>query len=228
MSIATNIAIKDLPEAINNAIAAIPSGGTKIWFGTINPNGEATRFSPINMNANVTGQYTVTQSTTFNQYEAYHLFDNNVSNFWIGTGNGTETITLDLGSGNTQILGRYSIQVNNVPEPARAPRTWTMLGSNDGTNFTLLDTVSNEQGWQNAETRDYDTDVATTAYRYFRWAITANNGDGQYTQSTALILNSLGTPFEDGNVGDLYFNTITKRFYGPFDGETWDVLGDLA
>jgi hypothetical protein len=86
-------------------------------------------------------------------------------------------LRMDIGAGNAKVLGAYAIHLNPFSETARAPKDWTMEASNDGSSWTTLDTVTNETGWVNEETRTFVCDVVGGAYRYFRLNITANNGD---------------------------------------------------
>jgi hypothetical protein len=61
-----------------------------------------------------------------------------------------------------------------------------MVGSNNGSTWTTLDTRTNETAWASAETRSYLCTVLGTPYRYFRLKITANNGDTTFTQIAEL------------------------------------------
>ncbi|MBQ6136953.1 MAG: discoidin domain-containing protein, partial [Kiritimatiellae bacterium] len=64
---------------------------------------------------------------------------------------------------------------------ARAPRTWTFSGSNDGAIWTELDSET-ETGWSgNPESRYYEF-VNTTRYRYYKFDATALNGGTDYVQ----------------------------------------------
>jgi F5/8 type C domain len=56
-----------------------------------------------------------------------------------------------------------------------APKDWTFQGSNDGANWTTLDTRTNEAAWAPSERREYT--IATPAsYLHYRLHITAHNG----------------------------------------------------
>jgi hypothetical protein len=80
------------------------------------------------------------------------------------------------------------VQVNSIPETGRAPKSWTLQGSHNGTDFDTLHTVVNTPEFTNGEKRDFTCTVATTAYRYFRLNVTANNGDASYLQIGELYL----------------------------------------
>jgi F5/8 type C domain-containing protein len=162
-----------------------------------------TRFSPLNMSSNTApSPYVASASSAYTSSDAFNAFNFSTSSssaglafghYWIGTGGGTDWLQIDLGSGTTKILGVYDIQVNVIPEPNRAPKNWTMQGSNNGTTWTTVDTRISETAWLSGQVRSYTCATQTTAYRYFRLNITANNGDATYTQVNSLYLYEAGT-----------------------------------
>jgi hypothetical protein len=85
------------------------------------------------------------------------------------------TWKLDCGVGNTFLLDNYSIQSGSLS--SIAPYTWTLQGSNDNTNWDTLDTVT-ALAFGAATLRNFDCDVKTTAYRYFRFNCTKTGGTG--------------------------------------------------
>lgn len=117
------------------------------------------------------------------------------SNSWIGTGSGTDWIKIDLGSGVANTLVAYSFvcAITN-----RAPKNWTMEGSNDDSSWTTVDTRTNITGWKpgtysavsgsDFEIRTFFLSAESAGYRYYRLNITANNGDATYTQITEIYL----------------------------------------
>jgi len=123
----------------------------------------------------------VSDSSEYGGYPAWKTLDGGAS-YWIGTGSGVDWVKYDFGSGNSYVVRSYWIRVDNVPEPNRAPKNWTFEGSNDGSTWTTLHTVTNQTSWDNNETRYFTPTDTSTAYRYFRINITANNGDATYTQ----------------------------------------------
>jgi hypothetical protein len=72
------------------------------------------------------------------------------------------------------VIKRYTVtSANDLPE--RDPRDWQFQGSNDGTNWTTLDT----QSGQSFPFRYYEMEYAVSrpaAYRYYRLNITADSG----------------------------------------------------
>jgi F5/8 type C domain-containing protein len=155
-----------------------------------------TEFGPHDLtSATSHSPFVVSSSSNYTTLENFHAFDgaSSTGHYWLGTGGGVDWLQLDCGSGITHLLGSYALQMDYVPEAARAPKNWTMLGSNDGSTWNTLDTRTNEINWNTAnEVRTYTCATVTTAYRYFRLNVTANNGDATYTQVAELFLY-LGT-----------------------------------
>lgn len=123
--------------------------------------------------------------------DAFDAFEGNVGigQYWLtSAGNPTGWLKIDMGSGNTFVIHQYEIQVNSVPEPNRAPKDWTLQGSNNDSDWTTIDTVAGETAWGNAEKRLFSCDDVSTAYRYFKVVVTANNGDANYLQIAELFL----------------------------------------
>lgn len=116
-------------------------------------------------------------SGSFDDFKAFDGLIAN-ANTWISAAAPPQWLQIKIATGDKRILSSYAVQVNNYPSPTRAPKDWTMEGSNDGSTWDTLDTVTNETGWGSGEMRNFTCDVATTAYCYFRLNISANNGDG--------------------------------------------------
>ncbi|MEE9361195.1 MAG: basic secretory protein-like protein [Cellulophaga sp.] len=72
------------------------------------------------------------------------------------------------------IVNKYTITSGN-DTPERDPKNWTFSGSNDALNWTDLDRRSNEAFTNRNQSKEYTFD-STTAYKYYRISITANNG----------------------------------------------------
>jgi F5/8 type C domain/Chaperone of endosialidase len=170
-----------------------------------------TEFGPHDLtSATSHSPFVVSSSSNYTTLENFHAFDgaSSTGHYWLGTGGGVDWLQLDCGSGITHLLGSYALQMDYVPEAARAPKNWTMLGSNDGSTWNTLDTRTNEINWNTAnEVRTYTCATVTTAYRYFRLNITANNGDATYTQVAELFLY-LGTAAAPTQRGNIAYNQI--------------------
>jgi hypothetical protein len=67
--------------------------------------------------------------------------------------------------------------------PARSPKDWTFLGSNDGVNWKTLDEQTGETGWEtNKPEERYYEFVNNKSYQYYKFNCTANNGATDYLQ----------------------------------------------
>ncbi len=78
-----------------------------------------------------------------------------------------------------KVINRYTMNADtNGARNARMPNTWIFKGSNDGSSWTNLDSQSSIT-WSAGETKTF-TFTNVTSYTYYRWAITANNGDGSW------------------------------------------------
>jgi hypothetical protein len=127
-----------------------------------------------------------TEANAANQ--AFMAFDDNTTtdgsgffNKWTASTT-TGWLRYDFGSGNAKVITYYSI---TGPEGSisasinRAVKTWTFEGSNDGSTWTTLDTRTNEPAWSKLEKRVYSISN-TTAYRYYRINVSANQGASDY------------------------------------------------
>jgi hypothetical protein len=143
-------------------------------------------FAPHDLTGAGTHQpYLISASSQFGGFESYHAFDGittGAGSYWLGTNGGVDWLQLDTGTGFSYLLDNYSVRVNTIPEPSRAPKNWTLKGSNDGRTWTVLDTQTNQTAWTSGEIRNFSTSSIVIYYRFFRLDITANNGDATFTQ----------------------------------------------
>lgn len=138
-------------------------------------------FAPHNLTSNTpTAPYIISASTAYASLPPYKAFDNAIggSGYFVTNAVSTGWIQIYF-NGGYYTLNNYSIRVNTIPEPNRAPKDWTMQGSVDGTTFTILDTVTNQTTWASGETRNFvcESYYKVQGYKYFRINVTANNGD---------------------------------------------------
>lgn len=125
-------------------------------------------------NADLT-QPTASKITASDEYAAagegrVQAFDNQQNTKWlVFNSTGWLGYTFDKAT----VIDAYTItSANDVP--GRDPKNWQLLGSNDGTNWTTVDTRSNETFATRFQTRSYLT-TNTQAYRHYRLHVTANN-----------------------------------------------------
>ncbi|HYT92746.1 MAG TPA: PA14 domain-containing protein, partial [Gemmataceae bacterium] len=116
--------------------------------------------------------------------DASKAFDISVTTAWLGNMTATGSwLQYQFAGGIANAITAYAI-TSAADTPSRDPRSWQLLGSNDGTTWTTLDTQTNQSFSGRSVTKTYSL-TNTTAYRYYRLAITANNGSTE-TQTGGL------------------------------------------
>lgn len=101
------------------------------------------------------------------------LVDNNLSTKYLAF-NYTSSLYVQLAFSTAKKLDAYKITSGN-DAPERDPRNWTLQGSNDGNNWTVIDTRSNESFSGRTETRTFNL-ASQANYSYYRWNISSING----------------------------------------------------
>ena len=71
----------------------------------------------------------------------------------------------------------YTVQAQSYQWNERAPKNWTLQGSNDNSNWTTLDTQTNQTGWGKWQKRTF-TPTTVGNYRWYKLVITAINSGG--------------------------------------------------
>lgn len=127
--------------------------------------------------------FVVSASSNTGGWDPWRAFDGAWNDGWLGTGAGVDWLKLDTG-GSYICIGYRVIQADTA---GRAPKNWTFQGSNDNSTWTTLDTRTNQTSWGNNEGRTF-LFTNSTAYRYYRINISANNGDGTYVGFAELYL----------------------------------------
>lgn len=126
---------------------------------------------------------------------------------WITSGPTTPTgwLRFDFGSGNSKVIKYYSVVCAGAAANVdRAPKTWTFQGSDDASTWTTLDTQTNVPAWLAAEERTFAT-TNTTAYRYYRINVTANQGDANLL---AIGEFKLFTPLESDTLIEIKVDSV--------------------
>ncbi len=72
-------------------------------------------------------------------------------------------------------VGAYTFTSANDASD-RDPKDWTLKGSNDGVNWTVIDTRSGESFNNRFQTKRYELPGAAQAFTHYRIFLTANNG----------------------------------------------------
>ena len=142
------------------------------------------------------------------------LFNGNFGDYLDSGTTGYWTAGVDLGSGVSEIITTYTVTAGN--EIGRAPKEWVLQGSNDNSNWTSLDTKTNEITWRTFETRTY-TFSNSTAFRYYRFYNLRGSSSFQRTNIAELeLLKSTG----EGSA----YKTINSLTLGNESGTTSPVL----
>lgn len=85
-----------------------------------------------------------------------------------------------------QVINAYTMTSGN-DTPERDPTAWQFSGSNDGSNWVILDDEANQSFPNREQTVKYRL-TNNTAYTYYRVTISANNGDGLWQQTEWRLL----------------------------------------
>ena len=123
---------------------------------------------------------TITASSQIHEGESKEMaFDNTTSTKWLTGGTPTGWIQFQFPQGNRSVVRRYSIaSANDAPE--RDPRRWTLYGSDDGENWTVVDT-RDDQSWNQRFLRREFECAHPNAFNIYRLTITGNNGSPNLT-----------------------------------------------
>jgi len=82
-------------------------------------------------------------------------------------------IKYDFGAGNSKTIEKYTLATGPDYEEYM-PKGWEFQGSNNDSDWTTLDTINEQTNWEVNEIRSF-TFINTTAYRYYRFYLTAHN-----------------------------------------------------
>ena len=122
----------------------------------------------------------VSASTNYHTMLPWEAFSHVVDpygNCWATSGVPTGWLKFDFGSGNSGIAGTYTVTCGDGNNLTRAPKTWTLQGSNNDTDWDVLDTQTNVPAWTAlGEMRIYSIS-SPAAYRYYKLDITGNHGN---------------------------------------------------
>jgi hypothetical protein len=144
---------------------------------------------------------------------AAQAFDGDPETKWLDF-SGTSWLQYATPGGVPKVVTQYTITSANdtAQYPGRAPRSWTLKGSNDGESWTTLDVRSDAADVANLSTRVYRI-TNSTAYRYFRLGDIVSNGDSIIQiaevalQSDQVVAIAAGTSSATSSFGaDAYYS----------------------
>jgi RHS repeat-associated protein len=138
------------------------------------------------MTSNATPSGTASASSSFSSdYAAWKGFDHDAASAlcWI-TASGTATGWLGYDFPAPTVVRQYRISTRDVPSVPTAvcpPKTWTFEGSDDGTNWTVLDTQTDVTDWAQSSSAVKTFAIANeAAYAHYRLNVSAANTSASY------------------------------------------------
>lgn len=146
---------------------------------TANPGDPYTQFADWKLfgflPGDVTADASVEGTPSRNDREVIgNLTDSNSATKYLNTWQGSAEVIYTLPT--AKVITDYSLTSAN-DEPTRDPAAWTVYGSNNKTDWTPLGSQSGQTFAARYQTNLY-TLSNTTAYKYYKLAITANNSAG--------------------------------------------------
>lgn len=110
-------------------------------------------------------------------------FDDDVNTKFLAR---SSTIWMRIGFNESLTASQYSITSAN-DSPSRDPKNWRLEASNDGVNWTVLDSRENQSFDKRFQKRYFQFEN-TEKYLFYRLNVTRNNGDGFLTQLADWLL----------------------------------------
>jgi hypothetical protein len=148
--------------------------------------------TPVTITADGLGTITARAENGTNEGKE-KAFDQNAGTKWLDF---SSTSWIQYASTKTYRVTSYALTSAN-DEPARDPKDWALLGSNDGVNWTTLDTRTGETFSARFQTKTY-TVSSNAAYSSFRLRIDASLYDVGIIQLAELAITgteqSFGAP----------------------------------
>lgn len=117
-------------------------------------------------------------------FPAAYAFDDSQSSLWLAAKSGSPWLryvfTQGVQVGAYKIMGYSSLASGSTQ--GRAPKAWSLQGSNNGTSWTTLDTRSNQINWGNQEDRQFEitgTNGVYNSYTQYRLVVTESVDAGE-------------------------------------------------
>jgi hypothetical protein len=116
------------------------------------------------------------------------------------------------------ILYSYSM-INRINFDARTPRNFRIYGSNNGTDWTIVDARANITQWLWPTRLTFTlANPSMTPYSYFRLVVNATIGPNS-VQVSSWILNGPAAAYTTGTATDFYADRIGKLWTTPYTGQ---------
>ena len=142
------------------------------------------------MTAETTSSVTVTDSGNLGAgYEGWRAFDNDSDTRWgVGATSGILSVSLTA----AKIVAGYSIRARNDSYLIDSPKDWTFEGSNNGSDWTVLDTQAGVTSWSMNERKEFAVS-SPASYLYYRLNISSNQSGTDTSVSEVELLE--GVPY---------------------------------
>ena len=111
----------------------------------------------------------VTSSASNSSYPATSAFDDGAdseSSRWLAVGSALPNVWIQYDFIQPTEISGYSIQSENYNYAERSPKDWSLQGSNDNLQWTVVGSESNQSGWGQWETRIFSVSNPDS-YRYY-------------------------------------------------------------
>lgn len=119
------------------------------------------------------------------------VVDGNTDTYWANNNNMPVTITADLGAGQSVALTRIALARSSLNagwnDDNFSPGKWTFEGSNDNSNWTVLDTVTGNLTPPDSQFDEF-TFINTDPYRYYRMVITRSFSGSNFVSISEIQL----------------------------------------
>lgn len=128
------------------------------------------------MTSDSSGGATASASSYFSGVNPYGAFNNNRFSpiGWVTNNTSTGWLRIQLPSAKT-VYSYGIVPWSSDNFPSRSPRTWTFEGSNDGTNWTTLDTRTTFVSWTQYAQTIFPIS-SPSSYLYYRLNVSLNGG----------------------------------------------------
>jgi hypothetical protein len=158
-----------------------------------------------------------------------------VSTSYYATKTATSTSTysgewLQLQMPSSIVIASYSISTERTILN-RGPKNMIVLGSNDGTNWYLLDTETNITGYSGNVAKPFTVSSNTTLYSYYRLCIGANNnntntavGEWKLFGYQNMFLTKLGSRANEGDLHLYNYQVVSAQITSQLESELYAAV----
>jgi hypothetical protein len=194
---------------VTNAAGSVSSNSAALTVAAVS---NLVGLTPLSFDAS--GQYAPTQGIA-------QLFDGQTSTKWLAF---SATTWVQIVFASPTVLQAYSLTSAN-DSPERDPASWTLSGSNDGYNWTVIEKRTAQSWTSRLLTRDFVVPSSSITYTQFRFDFQATSGS--VTQLAELELYGSGGSSQPTLLDFIPSSYSASGQYAPtqgiaqlFDGQT--------